>query len=205
MDKLYALIQSRDWDDDNFVLGYDRVMGTTIAVKDPLTISAQNALFKPDPAVSDLVLDTLSSLLIGMSKERHDNQPARVIHQSLREFVVVRARNLPEYTKFLVDEQKHSQELAVWCLRVPNRELREDLPCVGYLVKDDSEPPGVPIIGDHLIPEALRYACRFWIDHVLDMKVAVSRELVEQLQVLMETKAVLWIEAMAAKGTHRGL
>ena len=155
--------------------------------------------------VSDLVLDTLSPLLTGMSKNRHHNQPARVIHQSLRDFVVVRAGNSQEYSRFRVDERNHSQDLALRCLRLLNRELRENLPCVGFLEKDESELPGVPVISDGMISEALGYACRFWIDHILDHNSAPSTELQVELVLFMESKSVLWVEVMAARGAHRGL
>ncbi|KAF8594481.1 hypothetical protein BDV93DRAFT_515736 [Ceratobasidium sp. AG-I] len=192
MDKLYAMIlDSCDWDDEDFSNGYHRAMGTALATKTPLTISAWNMLFDDKPAVSDFVLQKLSALLTGMSKDRHETQSVRVLHQSLRDFLVVRAGSLPECTKFRVDEQKHSQNLALLCLRLLNGDLYEGMAGVGYLAKDESECPGIPKIEDAEVSEALWYACQFWIDHVLDVKPAAPVELRDALELFMETKADL--------------
>ncbi|KAF8594797.1 TPR-like protein [Ceratobasidium sp. AG-I] len=206
MDRLYArILESCNWEDKSFVHGYHRAMGTSLATKTPLTISAWNVLFNDKAAVPGLVLQRLGPLLTGMSKDHHRTQPVRAVHQSLRDFLGVRAGSLPEYAKLQVDEQKHSQDLALLCLRLLNRGLREGIVGVGYLVKDPSKFPGIPSIKDGEVPEALWYACRFWIDHVLDVKPAASAELQDALQSFMKTKARPWMEIMTAGGQFRGL
>lgn len=206
MDRLYArILESCDWDDEDFVGGYRRIMGTAIATKVPLTILAQNSLFNEEPAVSSHVLDTLSPLLTGMSKDHHRNQPVRVLHQSLREFLVFRAGGTAEYANFQIDELKHSQDLALLCLRLLNQDLRDGTVGTGYLLEDESELPGVPTIGEGEITEALGYACRFWVDHLLDVKAAASVELIEALEEFMRERAVIWMEVLAARGGLRGL
>ncbi|KAF8598006.1 TPR-like protein [Ceratobasidium sp. AG-I] len=206
MDKLYArILESCDWEDEEFVHGYLRAMGVSLATKTPLTITAWNVLFDDKTAVPDFVLQRLSPLLTGMSKDRHLIQPVRVLHQSFRDFLVLRAGSSPEHARFHVDEQKHSQDLALLCLRLLNRDLCEGMAGVGYLARDESGCPGIPAIEGDGVSEALWYACRFWIDHVLDVKPAALAELGNALESFMETKAVLWMEIMATKGRFRGL
>ncbi|KAG8725087.1 POC1 centriolar protein A [Ceratobasidium sp. 395] len=90
MNKLYADILSNfDWDDESFVEDYQRVMGTAIASKTPLTIVAMRELYRDvQPLAFDFTLQRLSPLLTGMRKEDHASQPVRVLHQSLRDFIV---------------------------------------------------------------------------------------------------------------------
>jgi hypothetical protein len=206
MNKLYAtILEAFNWDDDAFVIGYHRVMGTAIATKTPLTISAQDELFHDEPVASDYVLRQLSPLLTGTSKGDHYFQPVRVLHQSLRDFLVIGATSSKNDANFKVVENKHSQDLAVMCLGILNRDLSEDIAGVGYLAKDESVLPGVTAISDGQISEALWYACQFWIDHVLDVESFGSTAVGEALRAFMETKAIIWMELMAARGMFRGL
>ncbi|KAF8594480.1 TPR-like protein [Ceratobasidium sp. AG-I] len=206
MDKLYAkILESYDWDDEDFANGYNRAMGTSLATKTPLTISAWNSLFSDRLAVPDFVLQKLGPLLTGTSRDYHHTQSVRVLHQSLRDFVGVRASSSPEYAKFQVDEQKHSQALAPLCLRLLNSDLCKSMVGVGYTAQNVFESPGIPSIKDGEVSEALWYACRFWIDHVLDMTPAASAELGDALELFMKTSAVPWMEIMTAKGRFRGL
>ncbi|KAG9125758.1 POC1 centriolar protein A, partial [Ceratobasidium sp. 392] len=92
MNRLYArILESFDWTDDSFVTSYQRVMGTAISTKTPLTIHAMKQLYYGKPLASDFTLQKLSPLLTGMRAADHETQPVRVLHQSLRDFLVVQA------------------------------------------------------------------------------------------------------------------
>jgi hypothetical protein len=206
MNKLYAtILASYDWDDERFVAGYHWVMGTAIASKTPLTMSAQNKLLNGEPVASNYVLQQLSPLLTGTSEGDHHTQPVRVLHQSLRDFLVVRADSSTSHAKFQIVEKTHSQKLALLCLGILNRDLNEHMPGVGYLAQDESELPGIPTMRGVDISEALWYACQFWMDHILDVESSNSAAVGEAFCSFMETKAVLWMELMAARALFQGL
>ncbi|KAG9089613.1 POC1 centriolar protein A [Ceratobasidium sp. UAMH 11750] len=57
MNKLYArILGSFDWTDPSFVAGYRRVMGTAIATKTPITISAMKELYHEQRLATDYTL-----------------------------------------------------------------------------------------------------------------------------------------------------
>ncbi|KAG9124113.1 hypothetical protein FRC07_012787 [Ceratobasidium sp. 392] len=204
MDRLYAtILESFDWTDARFVAGYHRVMGMAIATHTPLTISAMKALYREEPLASDYALQRMSPLLTGMNREDHGSEAVRVLHQSLRDFLVARASHSPHYTNFQIAEKKQSQQLALLCLKIMNRELSENIVGTGFLSINEYETRGVPSMSDGHISEALWYACQFWLDHILDVESPLLIE--EALQVFMAWKAVLWMEVLAARGRCRRL
>ncbi|KAG9082824.1 POC1 centriolar protein A, partial [Ceratobasidium sp. UAMH 11750] len=205
MNKLYTrILESYDWTDPSFVAGYRRVMGTAMATKTPITISAMKELYHGQLLVTDRTLQKLSPLLTGVGKAEHKSEPVRPLHQSLRDFLV-RAQTLhsPRPGQSEIVEKEQSQELASLCLQVLNRDLNQSIPGTGYLDEDEDEVPGVPVIVEGAISEALWYACQFWQDHVLDIESLA--EIGELLWKFMDEKMVLWMEVAAAHGRCRGL
>ncbi|KAG8787542.1 hypothetical protein FRC12_015465 [Ceratobasidium sp. 428] len=206
MDKLYAtILECCNWDDESFVTGYRQVMGTTLASKTPLTVSAQRTLFHNKPVASDYTLQKLSPLLTGTSKAVYHEQPVCLLHQSLRDFLVSRAENSSGYARYRILEHEWNEQLTLQCLDILNRELNDKTAGVGFLARDTKEDIGVPTVNDHEISAALWYACQFWIDHFLSLKLPISAAMENTLQVFVNTKLVQWMEVTAARGVYRGL
>ncbi|KAG9078027.1 POC1 centriolar protein A, partial [Ceratobasidium sp. UAMH 11750] len=205
MNKLYTrILESYDWTDASFVAGYRRVMGTAMATKSPITISAMKDLYRGQLLATDRTLQKLSPLLTGVGKAEHNSEPVRPLHQSLRDFLA-RAHtphsSRPGQSEIVEKEQ--SQELASLCLQALNRDLNRAIPGTGYLGKTEDEVPGVPVIVECVISEAVWYACQFWQNHVLDIESLA--EIGESLWKFMDEKMVLWMEVVAAHGRCRGL
>ncbi|KAG8679038.1 POC1 centriolar protein A, partial [Ceratobasidium sp. 395] len=160
MNRLYArILEEFDWSDASFVSSYRRVMGTALAAKTPLTIAAMKQLYHDHRLASDFTLHRLSPLLTGMRKADHRTQPVRVLHQSLRDFLIVGISDWSSPVHpFKIVKKEHSQELAVLCLELLNRDLGDTTPGTGYIAKGEEEEPGVPALRKNAIPEALRYA-----------------------------------------------
>lgn len=209
MDSLYTkILLACNWNDVTFVDGFRRLMGAAISTKSPLTLRALNALYQRPLMPSHLALRQLSPLLTGLLDELDVPQPVRFLHQSLPEFLTQRAGspNAPAGSHvFLIDDKAHSGTLALLCLSLLNRELRSDMPGVGYLAKNKEEYPAIPVISERDIPEELWYACRFWVEHLLDVEPSALPDVMEQLEVLIYTKLTLWMELMAACGRYEGL
>ncbi|KAG8792632.1 hypothetical protein FRC12_005411 [Ceratobasidium sp. 428] len=206
MDKLYAtILESCNWDDESFVAGYRQVMGTTLASKTPLTVSAQRTLFHNKPVASDYTLQRLSPLLTGTSKALYHEQPVCLLHQSLRDFLVSRSDNSSGYARYRIVEHEWNEQLTLQCLDTLNRELNNKTAGAGFLAKDKKEAPGVPIANDGEISAALWYACQFWIDHFLSLKMPISATIENALKLFVDTKLIQWMEVMAARGVYRGL
>jgi hypothetical protein len=206
MDQLYVtILQACDWSDDAFVRDYQRLMGSAVATKTPLTLSALSSLHDRTPLASHLVLRHLSPLLSGLGEAENSSQSVRFLHQSLRDFLTLRAKNSAESSRFAVDENAHSQTLAYLCLCRMNRDLNRDLPGVGYLAKDETKIPGIPPQSLEDVPEGLWYACQFWVDHVLDAQPSWPATVFEQLQEFLTTKLTIWMELVAACGRYEGI
>ncbi|QRV97928.1 hypothetical protein RhiJN_25947 [Ceratobasidium sp. AG-Ba] len=204
MDELYAtILESCNWRDKVFLESYHRVMGTAIASKTPMSISAMEELHEKRPLASERTLLRLSPLLTGLNRASDRNHPVRVLHQSLRDFLVVRSKSLPQFTRFHVSETENSQKLAVLCVELLNRELKVKIPTTAYLSDDSQEQSGVPKSGDNTISEALRYACRFWPEHVCD--VGGSKVIRGCLEELMDQHLVKWLEVTASHDKCREL
>jgi len=201
MDDLYAaILHACDWDDNDFVEGYGLVMGAILAAKTPLSMSALQSLHRTTPAlhVSE-VIPHLSSLLTGlMDKE----EPVQILHLSLHDFLTIHAQLSQDHTQFCISEKEHSQQLALLCLTILNEDLKEDMPGVGYLTGDS---PGIPKMIDSNISEELLYACRFWMDHIVDVEAPVPSYLIEALQRFLSTQLVFWIEMLTVKDKFQKL
>ncbi|KAG9118729.1 hypothetical protein FRC07_006620, partial [Ceratobasidium sp. 392] len=204
MNRLYAtILESFDWDDPNFTASYHRVMGTAIATKTPLTIAAMNSLYRTPSLASDFTLQRLSPLLTGMREQDHGSQPVRVLHQSLRDFLVTQTAGISDSAQYKIAEAEHNQKLGGLCLDLMNRELSPMTPGTGFLAEDEEVNPGVPKLSVGAVDEALQYACLFW-QHHLD-GTDWSKEIQDALGRFVDQKTVLWTEVVTVFGKYYGL
>ncbi|THU85421.1 TPR-like protein [Dendrothele bispora CBS 962.96] len=193
MDGLYENILGRcNWDDVGFVKGYNLLMGTIMALRTPLSISAIRVLHSTsDARLIDRIMDsTLGSLLPTSSDV---SRPLQVLHLSFRDFVTTRAG--PPY---FIDQKSHSQRLALLCLRILNETLQDDIPGTGYLLETElglDDYCTIPTVSSDHISEGARYACRFWIEHVLDIQ-SPSEELQSLLATFLNRNIIRWVEVM---------
>lgn len=205
MDELYIkILQTCDWTDDAFLQGYQRLMGAAVATKTPLTLMALGRLYQHTPFAPSLALRQLNPLLTGLGKTEHASQPVRFLHQSLRDFLTLRAKTSAGH-KFGIDEKEHSQTLAYLCLRCMNTELDADIPGTGYITGKTTEIPGIPAIPTESISEELWYSCRFWIEHILDIEVPPSALVQEHLKIFLDNHLGRWAELVAACGRYEGI
>jgi hypothetical protein len=201
MDDLYAtILHACDWDDDDFVEGYGLVMGAILAAKTPLSMSALQSLHRTTPALHVVeVVPRLSSLLTGLTDKK---RPVQILHLSLRDFLTIRAQLSQDYKQFCISEKEHSQRLALLCLTILNEDLKQDTPGVGYLAGDS---PDIPKMTDGDISEELLYACRFWMDHIVEVEAPVPSLLIEALHRFLSTQLISWIEILTAKDKFQKL
>jgi hypothetical protein len=202
MDNTYkTILEQCDWQDCDFADGYHLFMGAIMAAKTPLSASALEALHGSTQSLPvTTTLSPVRSLLSGLTQK----QPIKVLHQSFREFITVRAMQTPETQKLYLDRMEHSQRLALLCVELLNRQLSKDMPCTGFLTNPDYEQPGIPLMADDEITEELWYSCRFWIDHLIEVKTP-DAGLCDSVQRMMKEHAITWMEILASKGMFRKL
>lgn len=194
MDKLYStILNTCNWEDEDFVSGYDLVVGTIMAAKVPLTASALRSLHRTDLTVRAIdVLQPLESLLVGLSDER---EPIRILHLSFRDFLTLRAAHSTHDRRFFINEQIHSSRLGVMCLQVLNEGLKQDICSFNDLSMRAAE---FDVEGQLAtsVSEELMYACAYWWDHLRDMTDSFSHDLAHGLETFLLNKLLPWIELM---------
>jgi hypothetical protein len=201
MDKLYiTILKTCNWRDNAFIQGYGLVMGTILVAKSPLSMAALESLLGDTlkwPV--EEILQPLRSLVSGPTA----TSPVRVLHQSFRDFVTVRAELSPDSRQFFLCIKTYNRQMALQCIEKLNKELTDDIVGIGYLDADEEVLPGIPQI--HEINEEILYACKFWISHTVGVQSPVPNELTAGLCNLLSTQLVLWMEVISSKGRFPGL
>ncbi|KAG8772597.1 POC1 centriolar protein A [Ceratobasidium sp. 428] len=204
MNELYTrILESFNWSDTRFAASYHRVMGAALATRTPLTITALEELYRERPLASEFTIERLSPLLTGVRGVSRGTEAVRMLHQSLRDFLLAGGTSSSGWTKFRIVEKDNSQQLASLCLELLNRDLSSATPGTGYLVVDNDEMSGIPVQVRDSIPEALQYACQFWQSHIQDIE--IPGEIMPLLKTFMEQKVVLWMEIAAVCGRYYGV
>ncbi|KAG9122450.1 POC1 centriolar protein A [Ceratobasidium sp. 392] len=199
VDLYTKILNSLDWTDRNFVKNYQQIMGAAIATKAELSITTLEKLYQKEPLVPSATLKKLSPLLTGTTDK---SQPVRVLHRSLRNFLIAETVKPLNLAKCKINVKEHNQQLALLCLRLVNADLNDKTPGTGYLAKETGTKFEIPVVARN-IPEALRYACQFWHDHVCDTEILEDFKTV--LEQFMAQKLILWMELVTACGHYRGL
>jgi hypothetical protein len=197
MDELYStVLGSCDWRDDDFVEGYGLFMGAILAAKSPLSVSALQSLHGTSTTLqASEVLGQLGAVLTGLNDK---SQAIQILHVSLHEFLTIRARNSARHVRFYLSEGEHSQRLALLCLAILNRDLDQNFPGSGYLSGRMDDVKGIPEIPGDTVSEELWYACRFWMNHVVEIQCPTVK-LIEALWSFLSKGLVPWLEVLTSR------
>jgi hypothetical protein len=174
-----------------------------MAAKTPLTASGIQSLHWTTPIRVLDILRPLNTVFTGVD----EGQCVRIVHASFRDFVTRRARLMPDYLRFHVSETAHSQRFALSCLCVLNRDLETEIAGTGYLSGQLTEVEGIPYITQGQVGEALWYACRFWMEHVVDIEdvAAMPDTFPDMLRRFLSTHLVRWLELVVSVGQFQEL
>ncbi|TFK20234.1 hypothetical protein FA15DRAFT_759519 [Coprinopsis marcescibilis] len=173
LDELYVRILSNlKWTDKKFVEKYTIIMGALVTLKEPLTAAALASLYAPKGiTANDIhVLCTMLQPLLQSYSPNTPNQPIRLLHLSIREYLTERAP-APYHVNF----QKHHQLLCQLSILAIQKGLTPaKLPFLGCTDGDwvwdvAAYPPRLPWIYREEVSAELWYACRYLEDHILSM------------------------------------
>ena len=203
LDSLYLTILRKtvDEEDDDEMDRFRAVMGMILGGKVPLSLTALNDLLDPNAASSEHVAESvapfLGSLLVRATKGNRDG-PIQPLHLSLRDFLSDPKRS----EGFFIDMKRQHFDLAIACLDIMERVLKRDI-C--GLNDDFSRNPTVGEVRE-VVPhyQALRYACRYCFDHLLDFGTCedgeASKKLLEisrRISNFLRSKALHWVEFLS--------
>ena len=134
-------------------------MGKILAARVPLSSRALNDLLEEDDgavhANTELVTPFLGSVLIGT---REQDVPLRTLHLSFRDFLVDPKRA----GAFSINAKEHDDELATVTLNIANKYLTRDISGIRDPFVSNTELEDRDCRVNKW--EALKYACRFWVE-----------------------------------------
>ncbi|KAL3487204.1 hypothetical protein BJX62DRAFT_241237 [Aspergillus germanicus] len=188
------LDEDEDEDDekDLIVSRFYTIVGAVILLFDPMSASCLARLLNLPLDVVNIQLDFLHSVL----QISRDDSPIRLLHLSFRDFLT--DKKTRSVTAFWIDKKKRHLALAGQCLeRMSGRKgLAQDichLKSVGVLRKEIN-----PAKVAHYIPADLRYACIYWVDHLVKGSISICDK--DRAYQFLKRHFLHWIEALSLLG-----
>ena len=170
---------------------FQDIVGSIVVLATPLSIPSLASLLATSNEDIRCTLDNLHSVL---SIPDDENTPVRLLHLSFRDFLVDPKRR--GQSAFWVDERQVHERLAMQCLTLLNKSLKQDI-C-------DLEDPGIlyceiskQLIERRLTP-AIQYACLFWVYHLGESKDKIRDG--DQTHQFLSQHILHWLEAMSLLG-----
>jgi hypothetical protein len=176
---------------NEMVAFFRRVVGTVVVLQQPLTKRAIGHLLDEDVDDVNSILRPLNSVFdAGLS----DDHPIRPFHLSFPDFITSRERCGDD--RFYVQIEEAHLSLATQCLRVMNACLKQDICDIGDPNLLNSEVDGLASRVENRISEELRYACIYWINHLV-LAPRQTEKLVSALGTFCRNHLLHWIEALS--------
>jgi len=171
------------------------VLGTIILLFDPLSVESIGLLLHIGSEYVRLALRPLYSVLLIPDENFH---PVRTLHQSLHEFLTDSQRS----GIYFIDPAQLHTYITRHCLKLMTTALKRDICHIADSSKLNSEVIDLPQKSNVYIGEALRYACRYWADH-LRFSDASDSYLLSDLRTFAFDSMLYWIETLSILGHLR--
>jgi hypothetical protein len=193
------------------------VVGSLLLTKDPLTQEGLDTLLGLGPntikqpivlsdgtiiklSTSDLIISSLRSLLRIDAAEIAGTKGGllRVLHPSVFDFFISSIRCTDR--RFLIDSSTTGYILAFRCLCLLNENLTMDICNIADYFAINSDIPNLADRVNRNIPEALRYACCFVIQHLLDLPSMKGSSFSAAFDTFLSEHLLQWMEVMSLLG-----
>ncbi|KAF8667760.1 hypothetical protein AX14_006302, partial [Amanita brunnescens Koide BX004] len=185
LDTLYetGLHSAGLWNDRSFCSDCSNILGVILCARVPLSCSDIDALLElPQETPSWESVSRLRCVLHVSESER-----IRILHPSFHDYLSERCGDKP----WSIDLERHNQELALRCINLLDKELRENI-ChmtLPYLSRKKA------------LPEAVSYACKFWIEHICIVS-DMTDDVVNRTYDFLVKHLLHWMEAMSILNSH---
>lgn len=196
MDELYmTVLGTCDWGDEDFVRGYQLVVGTIVASRQPLSKLSLEDLLGDTAGVVAEILDILSPLF---TEWKTDDTPIQLLHLTLFDFLTHRERS----NRYFIDEIEHSRQIGLRCLVILTKTLKDGVPGLGYSsFWDQYNFRPLPVVD---VPESITYACRFWIDHICLVQSPPEKQYIDALKAF-SPYIISWVELVSLRNVFPAL
>lgn len=173
------------------------VLGFLAVLFEPVSVSSLGVLVSLPKETLDELLRQLNSIV---SVPQDEKSPLGLVHLSFRDFILNEERS--RQLQFRIEETAMHRKALQRCLDIMSSELCQDICKVILPAKPASEVPRCQI--EQNIPQHLRYACRYWIDHLakLDRDGRLENELQDtgEIHTFLKERFLYWLEAMSFIG-----
>jgi hypothetical protein len=169
---------------------FKEIVGVVIILATPLSISSLSQLIDRGPDDIKCRLDRLHSVL---SVPNDFNSPVRLLHLSFRDFLLDYHEHKDE---FWINERYANQQVTIKCIQTLQHNLRRNicnLPNEGTQCNEISKASI-----QHYITPALKYACRYWVHHLVQCTDYTG--MVQDAFLFLQTHFLHWVEAMSLLG-----
>ena len=201
LNTLYMTIlrEAFDRDDPEDVPTTRSVLGAVALVANPLSPSTIATLLGFRTNSVYLRLSSVHSLLI---LQEDVNHPVRPFHKSFPDFIIDPTRCTDQ--RFRVSPPDHHSELLIGCLELMSRRLEKNM-CKLSDGVTNSEVSDMRERVEQYIDHGLRYACKSWHKHLVDLHTVPSHapKITSILHRFLEEKFLLWLEVLSVLGTVR--
>ena len=185
LDSLYKTdLQSAGlWNDRSFRSDCCNILGVILCARVTLSCPVMDALLAlPQDRPSWKLVSRLRCVLHVTETEQ-----IRILHPSFHDYLSDRCRDHP----WSIDFERHNKDLALHCIELLDNELRENI-CdmtLPYLSRKNT------------LPEALSYACKFWIEHICLVS-DVTDDILNRVYDFLVKHLLHWMEALAILKSH---
>ncbi|KAF4952748.1 hypothetical protein FGADI_6500 [Fusarium gaditjirri] len=169
------------------------ILGSLAVLFEPFSTPSLKQFLPSESEAMDNILKKLHAIV----NVPHDGRrPLELIHLSFRDFILSRKRS--SQLKFRVIEIDMHKEVFKRCIDIMTSMLRQDICGLVWPGTIDSEIP--PSSVESNIPPHLRYACRYWVDHLikLDHEGQKNVGLLDNgaIHEFLQKSLLFWLEAM---------
>ncbi|KAL9584907.1 MAG: hypothetical protein Q9212_001841 [Teloschistes hypoglaucus] len=194
LDEIYMMILvqsiSGDYDDqdrEELLELFREVVGSIVILFDPLPTAALVRLLDKPKEEVDQTLNDLHSVL-EVSKD--PGRPIRVVHPSFHDFLLSQERCTN--VQLWVDEYKTHRDLFVSCIKLMTASLKQDICELGRPGTRAAEVDETRM--DEYLPWELRYACRYWVEHLRRSRVDLAGA--RRVNTFFQEHLLHWLEAL---------
>jgi hypothetical protein len=196
LDTLYIKVLRIAFDEQDIeaMAEFKAVMGKILLAKVPLSSIALSNILESDsadpsntpPSVRS-VTPYLGSVLIGSTDP---GRPIQFLHLSFKDFLTTPSRS----ETFFIDLKAHSRSMALLCLDFMHRNLRYNMIELVDSIQQNPDLDQVRTSMDKY--EGVRYVCRYWAEHVIDVDVC-DELLYARICTFLSHDALCWIETLS--------
>ncbi|KIL56301.1 hypothetical protein M378DRAFT_172828 [Amanita muscaria Koide BX008] len=202
LDQFYTVILRNvvpeNCDHDDTVSRYQSVVGAIVFVQRPLPVSTLAQLINIDVVEIREVLDNLQSVILLGS----DDVP-RIYHKSFSDYLTDQARC--KDPRLRIDTRSCHIQIATRCFEIMDKRLKRNILGLGDPARFMSTEDGLKEDGitdeqlQEKIPQQLRYACVYWVNHLEVAKIE-DEALMNGLEKFVDERMLYWFEVLSLIG-----